>query len=69
MSDVNIDQVINQMRILSQNNVVPELNAEPRPEFSELLSDSIKQVTELQQEAGDLRVAFESVIRVSTCPK
>jgi len=60
MSDVNIDQVINQMRILAQNNVVPELNSEPRPEFSEILGDSIKQVNELQQNASSLKVSFES---------
>jgi len=63
MSDVNIDQVLNQMRILAQNNVVPELNTTEtggagRPEFAELLNESLKQVNELQTEAKDLRDAF-----------
>ena len=58
MSDVNIDQVLNQMRVLAQNNVVPELNTSDRPEFAELLSDSINQVSELQTEASQLREAF-----------
>lgn len=58
MSDVNIDQVLHQMRVLAQNNVVPELSTSDRPEFAELLSDSIKQVSEMQSEASQLREAF-----------
>jgi len=58
MSDVNIDQVLNQMRVLAQNNVVPELNTSDRPEFAELLSNSINQVSELQNVSTELREAF-----------
>ncbi|MCB1671992.1 MAG: flagellar hook-basal body complex protein FliE [Gammaproteobacteria bacterium] len=58
MSDVNIDQVLNQMRILAQNNVVPELNTTDRPDFAALLNDSIKQVNNLQSEARELRDAL-----------
>jgi flagellar hook-basal body complex protein FliE len=60
MSDMSIDQVLNQMRILAQNNVVPELNIQERPEFANLLSESIKQVNELQTDARELREAFEA---------
>lgn len=60
MSDVNIDQVLNQMKILAQNNVVPESNTTDRPEFANLLNESIKQVNELQSEALELRESFET---------
>ncbi|MEZ5490676.1 MAG: flagellar hook-basal body complex protein FliE [Gammaproteobacteria bacterium] len=58
MSDVKIDQVLNQMRILAQNNVVPEQGGGDRPDFAALLNDSIKQVNNLQTEAKELRDAF-----------
>ena len=58
MSDVKIDQVLNQMRILAQNNVVPEQGGADRPDFAALLNDSIKQVNNLQTEARELRDAF-----------
>ena len=58
MSDVKIDQVLNQMRILAQNNVVPEQSGSDRPDFAALLNDSIKQVNNLQTEARELRDAF-----------
>jgi flagellar hook-basal body complex protein FliE len=63
MSDVSIDQVLNQMRILSQNNIVPgsdSVATANRPDFSKMLNDSINQVNNLQQEAGNLKVAFET---------
>lgn len=59
MSDINVEQVLNQMRILSQNNVLPETNVTNRPEFSQLLSESINQVNDLQREAGEMKTAFE----------
>jgi len=63
MSDVSIDQVLNQMRVLSQNNIVPgndSVQNSSRPDFSKLLNDSINQVNGLQQEASNLKVAFET---------
>ena len=60
MSDVSIDQVLNQMKILAQNNVVPELQTSDRPEFANLLNESIQQVNELQTDAKELREAFET---------
>jgi len=50
---------LNQMRILSQNNISPETNVVGRPVFSQLLNDSINQVNELQHEASELKTAFE----------
>jgi len=63
MSDVSIDQVLNQMRILSQNNIVPGaegVESSNRPDFSKMLSDSINQVNNLQQESSAMKVAFET---------
>lgn len=59
MSDMrmNIDQVLNQMRVLSRQ-AAPE-SAAPRTDFSQVLADSIKQVNSLQQEAGSLKAAYE----------
>lgn len=59
MSDISVEQVLNQMRILSQNSVSLETKVAERPEFSRLLSESINQVNELQREAGEMKTAFE----------
>lgn len=59
MSDMNVQQVLNQMRILSQNNIMPETSTVERPNFSKLLSESINQVNDLQHEAIELKTAFE----------
>ncbi len=59
MSQMNVEQVLNQMRILSQNNVLPETNNTNRANFSQLLSDSIGQVNELQKESREMKTAFE----------
>lgn len=59
MSEINVEQVLNQMRILSQNKLSPETKVAGRPEFSQLLSESINQVNELQQEASEMKTAFE----------
>ena len=60
MSEINIDQVLNQMRVLSQKNILPESNSIERPDFSELLKDSINQVNDLQQNASELKTAYET---------
>lgn len=59
MSQMSVEQVLNQMRVLSQNNVLPETNNSNRAEFSQLLSDSIGQVNELQKESREMKTAFE----------
>ncbi len=59
MSQMNVEQVLNQMRILSQNNVLPEPGASNGADFSKLLSDSIGQVNELQKESREMKTAFE----------
>ena len=63
MSNVSIDQILNQMRILSQNNIVPgteSVDSSNRPDFGQLLNDSINQVNDLQKEASSMKVAFET---------
>lgn len=63
MSNVSIDQVLNQMRILSQSNIVPgaeNVENSSRPDFGKLLNDSIDQVNNLQKESSALKVAFET---------
>lgn len=59
MSNMSVDQVLNQMRILSQNKIVPDLNQVERPDFSQLLTDSINKVNELQKESREMKTAFE----------
>ncbi|MBL4580978.1 MAG: flagellar hook-basal body complex protein FliE [Gammaproteobacteria bacterium] len=59
MSQMNVEQVLNQMRILSQNNVLPDTSSANRTDFSKLLSDSIGQVNELQKESQEMKTAFE----------
>lgn len=60
MSTISVEQVLSQMKILSQNNVMPETSTVGKPEFSSLLKDSINQVNELQQEASEMKTAFET---------
>jgi flagellar hook-basal body complex protein FliE len=60
MSEMNVQQVLNQMRVLTQNNQTPDTNAIDRPDFSKLLDDSINQVNELQREATEMKTAFET---------
>lgn len=55
----NIDQVLSQMRLLAQNNVLPESGATQQTDFKNLLKDSINQVNAYQQEAADLKTAYE----------
>lgn len=59
MSQMSVEQVLNQMRILSQNNVIPETGNTNREDFSQLLNDSIGKVNELQKESAEMKTAFE----------
>ena len=65
MSSPEISQVLAQMRLMSAQAAAPAKSGATDPtqgasgNFQQLLSDSIKQVNELQQETGALRNAFE----------
>lgn len=61
MSQYSVDQVLSQMRTLSQNNVLPETGAATTEKsgFSEVLKNSVNQVNEYQQEAAALKTAYE----------
>ncbi len=61
MSDINVSQVLNQMRIMSlqaANRPVQETNGST--DFSSLLQQSIASVNDTQQTAGKMVEAFES---------
>lgn len=59
MSSNNIDQVLNQMRVLAQNHKIPGAAESSGNEFATVLKDSINQVNQLQQEATQLKTSFE----------
>ncbi len=59
MTTSNIDQVLNQMRILSETQKIPGAAESNGEEFATVLKDSINQVNELQQEATALKTSFE----------
>ena len=59
MTNMSVDQVLAQMRVLSQNKIVPESTQVNRPDFSQLLTDSINKVNELQQESREMKTAYE----------
>lgn len=60
MTTTNIDQVLNQMRILSQNHQLQGVQETNGPQFANVLKESINQVSELQQEASSMKTAFET---------
>ena len=60
MTNTNIDQVLNQMRILSQNHQLPGVQKTEGPQFENVLKESLQQVNEIQQEATELKTAFET---------
>lgn len=57
----NIDQILAQMRTMSaQATAAPKMAEEPATSsFGDLLAQSISQVNETQQQAGELKRAFE----------
>jgi flagellar hook-basal body complex protein FliE len=59
MSDMNINQVLSQIRVLSQRNLVSETPVTKQTNFSELLADSINNVNSVQQQASALKTAYE----------
>jgi len=64
MSSVEINQVLQQMRNMSsiaENKLPLEPGADvSKPDFSQLLKDSVNQVNHMQKSAGGLATAFES---------
>ncbi len=63
MSNVNIDQLLHQMRQMAAaagaSGVRESSSREGGPAFEQVLGDSIRKVNELQQNASDLAAAFE----------
>lgn len=59
MSEYSIDQVLNQMRVLAQKSAIPEKREVSGQDFSALLKDSINKINSYQQEASDLKTAYE----------
>lgn len=63
MSDMNIDKVLMQMRVLAAQSkgleATPQAGAASGVNFSELLGNSIKAVNETQQVSSDLKTRFE----------
>ncbi len=60
MTTSNIDQVLNQMRILSQNHNLQGTQEASGAQFENVLKQSLDQVNEIQQEASELKTAFET---------
>ncbi|MCG8415946.1 MAG: flagellar hook-basal body complex protein FliE [Pseudomonadales bacterium] len=60
MTATNIDQVLNQMRILSQSHQLQGVQETNGPQFANVLKESLNQVSELQQEASAMKTAFET---------
>jgi len=63
MSDMNIDKVLMQMRVLATQakgiNASPETVASGGVNFSDLLGNSIKAVNETEKVSSDLKTRFE----------
>lgn len=63
MSDIDISQVINQMRAMAtqaQSKPVVETQATQGVDFSGMLKQSIEQVSSTQKQAGQLTEAFQA---------
>lgn len=59
-TSMNINQVLNQIRVRSQ--YMPEVaapQAQPRTDFSALLQQSLNNVSELQQQASVMKTSYE----------
>ncbi|MCP4995232.1 MAG: flagellar hook-basal body complex protein FliE [Gammaproteobacteria bacterium] len=61
MSTINVDQVLAQMRLMSAQaagTTAPKVEGS-ESSFSDLLAQSVNQVNETQQQAGELKKDFE----------
>ncbi len=63
MSDMNVNQVLMQMRVMAAQakgvSDVAEVGAKSGADFSSMLSKSINAVNDTQQASGDLKKRFE----------
>ena len=62
MSNMDIQQVLTQMRVMAAQaeNRTPQSNQAASASFGDLLKQSIDQVNEAQQQASAMRTAFDS---------
>lgn len=60
MSNLDINQVLNQMRVLRDQARGTSVQTDSPTDFQTLLSDSINKVNETQQQASRLAEAFEA---------
>ena len=60
MSNMDINQVLAQMRISRDRAFTPSVQPESPTDFSSLLKESIDKVNDTQQQAGKLATAFET---------
>ena len=64
MSQIDVNQVLQQMRAMAQaagaQAATPEAAREAGPGFSELLAQSVHEVSRLQKTAGEMANAFAS---------
>ena len=63
MNNVNIDQVLNQMRAISQRSQLGESQSAQSAnatDFSKVLAESINQVNDIQKNASELKTAYEA---------
>lgn len=66
MSDIDVNQLLNQMRVMAQQTRTPEAGGNPvqaaeaakGPDFAALLKQSVDQVNQNQQVAGEMSKAF-----------
>jgi flagellar hook-basal body complex protein FliE len=60
MNNMDINQVLAQMRVLRDQASSRPVEAEGGVDFSSLLKQSVDQVNDVQQQAGKLATAFET---------
>ncbi len=62
MSEINMDQLLVQMRAMSEKATGINQTAVEKgnsPDFSDMFKNAVNQVNELQQQAGELKTQFE----------
>lgn len=60
MSDMNVKQVLAQMRAMSTQASSPAQTTDVKTDFAELLQRSIASVNDIQQSAGKMAEAFDA---------
>jgi len=63
MSEIDISQLLNQMRAVAAQSqglpAAPEIGQSNRPDFAAMLQSTVSKVNETQQQAGQLATALE----------